>query len=192
MNNGNELLQNKNICVNFDQKIVIDGMGVFWATEYVDYISERILIVPQDPAFEPDPNIKYIAIRPKGFEECFAYYKGLPVHKAKILKIILSKITENKISIFKCNFYIPQCAIEKEDLCIFLRISKDRNQFAMIWIKNEELRKKAYDCLMGLNADNGNLKKNSFGAITMEGEPGEDIQNFEKKIINAIDGSLKG
>lgn len=191
MINCNGLLQNKNICVEFRQ-IQINEKGIFWAADFTDYSSEKIIIIPEDPFFKPTPYIKYIAIRPKGFEQVFAQYNGLPVHKAKILKIILSRVTEKNISIYKCNFYVPKCALDREELCVFLRRSTGRNLFSMIWIKDEELRKKIYDHLVDVGSIGANLEKNSFGAITMEGKPEENITDFEERIINVINNHLKG
>jgi len=191
MNNGTSLMPYQNICIKFEKQIIIEGVGLVWAAEYIDYSGEKIIIVPENSLFKPLLSSKYLVQRPKGFEEASAYYCKQPVYKKRILEIPLQRIAENDIYIYKSEFYVPKCTIRTNGLSVFLRPAKNKNHFALMWIEEENTRAKVFDHIKN-NIPHSMLMMNKFDAITIEGSNGESIENLEKNIINSINCCLKG
>lgn len=182
--NGNDQ-QTKIICVEFNEKIKIDGLGLVWAAEYEDYGGDRIVIIPDARFFVPSIKGSYVAVKPKGYRSCNSYHKGLLVYQTKIFEMIPVNITENGISIFESDFYVPPCFMKKGDYNVFFRTTKIKNQFALIWISDEDMREKIFRYLRK-NVPYTNLQINSFELITIEAEFGESRKGLETKIINSI------
>lgn len=183
--NGNGNDQTKIICAEFIEKQNIEGLGLVWAAEYEDYGCDRIVIVPDERFFVPSEKGFYVAVKPKGYRSCNSYHKGLLVYRTKVFEMIPTNVTENNISIFESDFYIPPCFMKRGDYNVFFRTTKIKNQFALIWINDEEMREKIYRHFRK-NIPYTNLQINSYDLITIEAECQESQEGLEKKIINSI------
>lgn len=189
MNNGNDRI--KIICLKFIEKKLINGLGLVWAAGHEDYGSEKIVIVPDEKYFIPEIPEIYLAIKPRGFEKPISHFEGHSVYKTKIFNLTPEETKENRIAIYESDFFVPPCFLKKNDYSVLFRITNIKNQFALIWIKNEEIRGKIFRHLRK-NVPYANLQINLSDLIAVEGESGESRKGLEEKIINSINYYIKG
>lgn len=188
---GSNLMPNENICIEFKKTISVNGAGAVWAAEYRDYSGETIIVIPDNNYFVPKTSSKYLAQRPKGYEEVSAMYNNIPVYRRNILEVALKKIAENDIRVYTSEYYIPKCAIKNGRLSVFLRPSKYKNQFALIWVGDDRLRSKVFDHIYK-NIPHAALLINKSDTITIEGAAGMNMDQLEENIIKSMNTCIKG
>lgn len=191
MYSSSNLRQHENVCIKFIKTISMNGAGAVWAAEYTDYSGEKIIIIPEDNYFAPNLDSIYLVQKPKGWEDKDAYgrYNNMPVFKRNIMEVKLKSSSDN-IYIYTSDYYVPKCAQKKNRIEIYLRPSTYRNQFAMVWIEDDRLRKKMIDQIQQ-NVKHNSLDINKSDILEIEGANGLSMDQLEKAIISSINTCIK-
>lgn len=184
----------KMICLNFSERKLLDGVGIVWMATHDDCNDGKIIVIPDQKYFVPQQKGVYVALKPKSFGMINTCHDGLLVYKTKVFNMQPKRITEKGISVFESDFFVPPCYIKLGYYNVFFRITdkkEQRSKYALIWIAETEVREKVLRYFRK-NVSFSSLQLNMSDIITIESEPEENQETFEKCAIDSISYCIKG